>query len=196
MPITVSKRSSARRVALAASLLLLLGTSRPLAWKSLHGRQTEAPAGLTIEGEPRAYFGENVNNQGCAGPQRLDLVVIASVTNRSSAPVRLDEGRATFAVDGSAQAIQQGEYTIGSERHKVAFRTVTVAPGAQASFRIHSHAFLPRQALATVRSIDVDVGTDRGPLKITFARVQDAPVRSGGISPTIWEPEYEQAQPR
>jgi hypothetical protein len=196
VPITVPKRPNVRRIALAASLLLLLGTSRPLEWKSLQGRQVEAPAGLVIEGEPRAYFGENVNNQGCVGPQRLDMVVIAKVANQSDAPVRLDEGRATLTVDGSAQTIQQGEYAIGSERHKVAFRSVTIAPRSQASFRIHTHAFLPRQALATVRSIDIDVATPSGPLKITFAQVQDAPVRSGGINVTLWNPEYEQAHHR
>lgn len=190
------KRPSPRRAAFAASLLLLLGTSRPLDWKSLHGQKVAAPTGLVIEGEPRAYFGENVNNQGCAGPQRLDLVVIAKVANQSNAPLQLDEGRATLTVDGSAQAINQGEYSIGGERHRVAFRSVTIAPGAQASFRIHTHAFLPRQALATVREIDLDVGTPLGALRITFAGVQDAPVRSGGINATIWDPEYEQAQRR
>jgi hypothetical protein len=160
---------------LLPAMLLLLATSRPLAQKDLLGTAPEVPAGLTVPEAPAARFGENVNNQGCSAPQRLDLRVRIPVRNDGEAPIILREADAEIRIDGEAQPLEPHTYSIGGERTVVPFAEYEIAPGETEEVVVFSYAFMPKEALDTADRIEVSWPIGDETLRVVFEDVLAAP---------------------
>ncbi len=165
-----------------------MASSRPLASKTLRGALTAAPTGVRAEGPAWAFFGENVDNQGCSAPQRVDMVLHVPLANDGASALELEESRAVFIVDGARIPWRANEYVIAGARHRSTPRTLTLAPGARAALHVETHAFVAVDALTSARSVHVEWITAAGPVRISFDQVRETPVVRGFENSATWRP--------
>jgi hypothetical protein len=170
------------------ALFATMASSRPLASKTLRGALTAAPTGVRAEGPAWAFFGENVDNQGCAAPQRVDMVVHVALVNEGASALQLDDARAVFVVDGARIPWRANEYVIAGERQRSTPRTLTLAPGARGALRVETHAFVAVDALTSAQSVHVEWNTPAGTVRVAFDHVRETPVARGFENAATWRP--------
>jgi hypothetical protein len=163
------------RVGALAVAVAFLGTSRPLAWRSLDGK-IAAPEGGASLGTARAYWGESSNNQACLRRDRLDLIVAGKL--QDSTPRSLEPG------GGEVQLLGAGGAPV-LER-PVAPQAIQLAQGGQ--LRIELRDLTSLDAFEQVQAIRLRLPASGGPVAISFDGVGASPIRRDGTTPASWSP--------
>jgi hypothetical protein len=178
----LSRPEAARLVLGLLPLALLMGFSRPLAWKGAPGTISRKPTGGTVTNAPFLVLGENVDNQGCLAAQRLDAVMLVRVANATAAPLSIDPARAVFLVDGSAAPGRSGGEAGPSP-------AIVIQPGQTALVRAQRRAFLPKSDLERIERIEIVVPVGLAELRADFPGLKAVAVRRGGRFPAAIEAE-------
>jgi len=174
------------KLLLVAAALVLMGTSRALEKKILRGRADRLPQGLVVEGPVVAFFGENVNNQGCSAPQRLDMVVDIPLRNTTSAPVQLEEAQTRFVLDGKVLPIKPR----GGKKNRLPFRVLKILPNKAAVLRLQTQAFVAKGALRATDRIEVLLPVGADELHLLFSGVKAAPIQTNSENTATWSPRH------
>lgn len=171
----------ARQVLLLALVLAAgLGTSRPLRHKQARGVVVSTPEALSVPARPRFRVGENVNNQGCFGDERLDLAVRFAARNTGSKAITIAEKAARVVVDGRSFPIKR-RYVGGPQKYErpTPLRTYAIGPGQTRQVAIEAYSFvsLDDVELSQLDRVEVVVPLAAGKLRLRLTGLEALPLR-------------------
>ncbi|MBI3071687.1 MAG: hypothetical protein HYY84_06110 [Deltaproteobacteria bacterium] len=138
---------------------------------------------------PAAFFGENVNNQGCFATQRLDLVVALTLTNNRRLPIIVVPASAVVIVDGERHPFRAASWQVGGQRFTEKLEDVRIASGQTVTVKLRSSGFLGKAALSRAERLEIEVPTGGERTVVVFGGVRDAPLRDHGKS-NVWEAKW------
>jgi hypothetical protein len=171
--------------------LSFLGTSRPLVHKVLTGTVAAAPSGVGADGPPKLLVRENVNNQGCFAPQKIDLTLSLPLRNTEPAPLIIEDQGATVELDGRKMptrfVVRTRDGTSTGRFEWAGGAARSALPGEVARRSVASPALLSAEAVAdkaalAATTIEVLLQSNRGPIRVRFADVDKTPPSESPIS--------------